>query len=361
MTAVAAPSLVLSVAVPGRGLDVALEVARGETLALLGPNGAGKSTLLAVAAGLLRPYDGTVALGDRVLSQVDAGRTQVWVPPHRRRVGLLDQRPLLFPHLSVLDNVAFGPRSAGAGRRASRATARARLADVGLAELADRPATDLSGGQAQRVAIARALAAAPDLVLLDEPLAALDVDVAPALRHLLRDVLAERTCLVATHDVLDVLLLADRVAVVQDGRVVEQGPTGEVLARPRSAFAARLAGLDLVRGTWRRDHLVTAGGATVHGLTHGDPPAEGAPATAVFRPSAVSVYLEPVSGSPRNAFAATVTTIEPRGDLVRVGASDGHLTLRADVTPGAVADLRLAPGTPVHLSVKATEVSVYAV
>ena len=191
---------------------------------------------------------------------------RVDVAPHRRRIALLAQEPLLFPHLSVLDNVAFGPRSAGAGRSESRGRAREWLEEVGIGDLADRRPAQLSGGQAQRAAVARALAAEPDLLLLDEPMAALDVAVTPALRQTLRRVLAERTCVVVTHDVLDALLLADRVLVLEGGRVVEQGPTREVLTRPRSAFAARLAGLNLVVGTWsdggaaarRRQHAARA-------------------------------------------------------------------------------------------------------
>ena len=187
------------------------------------------------------------------------------------------------------------------------------------------------------------------------------VDVAPALRHRLREVLADQTTVVATHDVLDALLLADRVAVVEDGRVVEQRPTADVLARPRSAFAARIAGLNLVRGTWRGDRLVTGDGTEVHGLTHGDPPAYSSTATAVFRPSAVAVYLHDVEGSPRNHFAAQVTALEPRGDLVRVTARAGLQGLSADVTPQSVAGLGLVPGLAISLTVKATEVSVYGV
>ncbi len=354
-------TLSLAATVPERGFDAAVQVQPGQTLALLGPNGAGKSTLLSLVAGLLRPHDGHVTLGGRVLTSVHQGRTRTWVAPHRRRVGLLDQRALLFPHLSVADNVAFGPRSAGVRRPEARATALRWLAAVGLEDRAGTRATELSGGQAQRVAVARALAAEPDLLLLDEPLAALDVDTAPALRHRLREVLADQTTVIATHDVLDALLLADRVAVVEDGHVVEEGPTGEVLARPRSAFAARVAGLNLVRGTWRGDRLVTPGGTEVHGLTHGDDPAYSSSATAVFRPSAVAVHLHDVGGSPRNHLAVEVTALEPRGDLVRVTGSDGTLTLSADVTPQSVAELGLVPGLAVSLSVKATEVSVYEV
>lgn len=350
-------TLAFAATLPGRGYDVELELAAGRTLALLGPNGAGKSTTLGLAAGTLRPRDGHVALDGRTLVRATAGRVREWVPAHGRSVALLAQDPLLFPHLSVRHNVAFGPRSQGRGRRDAARLADEWLGRTGLTPLADRRPATLSGGQAQRVAVARALAAGPRLLLLDEPLAALDVDVAPALRQTLRGLLAGRTAVVTTHDVLDALVLADEIAVVEHGRVVERGTTTEVLTRPRSAFAARIAGLNLLTGTWGPDGLVTPAGEVVHG--HGTPggaglPA-GAPATAVFRPSAVSVYLAPRAGSPRNTFRGRVETVEPHGDLVRVRT--GHLA--ADVTPQAVADLALAPGADVWLSVKAAEVDVY--
>lgn len=340
--------------IPERRFDVDLEVPTGQTLALLGPNGSGKSTLLAAAAGLLRPSDASISLDGRVLARVEGGATRTWLPPHERHVGLLAQQPRLFPHLSALDNVAFGPRSRGTSRAAARRVAGEWLRRVDLADLGHRRPGQLSGGQAQRVAIARALAADPDLVLLDEPLAALDVDVAPALRQTLRTVLEGRTAVIATHDILDAVLLADAVAVIDEGRIVEHGLTREVLTRPRSPFGARIAGLNLVAGVADGDALRTTGGTLVHGRTAGERVPAGAPVVAIFRPSAVAVYLDAVPGSPRNVFDATVQTLEPYGDLVRVRA-DG---LNADVTPAAVADLGLAPGSRVRLVVKAAEVEI---
>jgi molybdate transport system ATP-binding protein len=345
-------SFVYDARVDARDVEVAFAVEPGETLGLVGPNGSGKSTVLAVSSGLLRPDRGRVVLDGRVLSEAGADRVQV--PPHRRRTALLAQDPLLFPHLSVRDNVAFGPRSAGTGRIESRRRATALLEEVGVADLADRRPGSLSGGQAQRVAVARALAADPELLLLDEPMAALDVDVLPALRQTLRRVLAERTTVVVTHDVLDALLLADRVVVLEGGRVVEEGSSAEVLVRPRSAFAARLAGLNLISGVWR-DGVVQAAGLAVHGLVSGEVPASGEAAVGVFRPHAVAVYAEPPHGSPRNAFAVTITDVEPAGDLIRVRGGG----MSADVTAQAAAELHLAPGLPVTFSVKATEVTVY--
>lgn len=357
-------SLALSAHLPDRDVQLDLEVADGETVALLGPNGAGKSTLLAVAAGLLRPRDGRVTLDARTLTDVEAGRTRTWVPPHARQVALLAQDSLLFPHLSVRQNIAFGPRARGASQLSAGAEADSWLDRIGLAGLGERRPSAISGGQAQRIAVARALATEPRLLLLDEPMAALDVDVTPALRHLLREVLSEQTVVIATHDVLDALLLADRVVVLDGGRVVEQGPTREVLSRPRSAFAARIAGLNIVMGTWSDEDggIRAVTGAVVHGRPHDDGggadrvlPTAGTPMIAAFRPTAVSVFPARTAGSPRNSWPVTVTTLEPHGDLVRVRAGD----LSTDITPQAVADLALAPGDSVWFTVKATEVDLY--
>ena len=325
----------------GFPIDVDITAEDGEVIAILGPNGAGKSTVLDVLAGLLPPTTGTVTVD---------GRDVTHLPPHSRRIGLLAQEPLLFPHLTALANVAFGPRAQN--RPDHERVARHWLAEVDAGHLAGRKPRALSGGQAQRVAVARALAAEPDLLLLDEPFAALDVDAAPALRGLLRRVLKDRTAVVVTHDPLDALALADRVLVLDAGRVVEQGGTRDVLSRPRTAFTARVAGLNLIAGTAHPDGLHT-GDRVIAGRVDAAP---GDPAVAVFRPADVAVYTERVHGSPRNVFATTVTSLEPHGDLIRVRTPD----LAADLTAAAVADLALEPGTPVFLSVKATEVTVHA-
>ncbi|VXB77361.1 sulfate/molybdate ABC transporter ATP-binding protein [Aeromicrobium sp. 9AM] len=334
-----------------RDVDVSLEVAAGETVAILGPNGAGKSTVLAAIAGVLRPDSGRATLGDDVLFDLSSA---AWRPAHARGVALLAQDPLLFPHLSVVDNVAFGPRSAGRTRSQSRSTAATWLEAVDAADLADRRPSELSGGQAQRIAVARALAAEPRLLMLDEPMAALDITVVPAVRQLLRRVLADRTAVIVTHDVLDALLLADRVVVMEGGRIVEQGPTREVLERPRSAFGASIAGLNLVRGRVDGGAVRTPEGLVVSGLSDEDL-APDATALAVFSPSAVSIFVQRPTGSPRNVIAATVTELEPRGAQVRVRAG----AISADVTAPVVAELDLAPGTGVFLAVKASEVAIY--
>ena len=273
--------LALRATVADRGLDIEFTMAAGEVVAVLGPNGAGKSTALHVIAGLLRPDTAVVRLGESVLTDTAA---RVFVPAHARRVGMLLQDPLLFPHLSVAANVAFAPRSRGLGRRAARAAALHWLGRVDAEELADRSPRRLSGGQAQRVAIARALAAEPDVLLLDEPLAGLDVAAAASIRKLLRDVLAAdaRSALMVTHDLLDVLTLADRALVVESGRVVENGPAATVLAAPRSHFAARIAGVNLVNGTITDDGVLRA-----------------APSSAMTR-----------NGSETNAWASTTAVVE---------------------------------------------------
>ncbi|HET9256820.1 MAG TPA: ATP-binding cassette domain-containing protein [Pseudonocardiaceae bacterium] len=332
-------------------LNVALDVAPDEVVAVLGRNGSGKSTLLAALAGLLRPDTGRIVLGERVLTDTSTG---VVLPPHQRRVGLLAQQPLLFPHLSVLDNVAFAPQATGMSRRAAREAALRHLAKVDGTQFAQRRPGRLSGGQAQRIALARALASEPELLLLDEPLAAVDVEFAPALRSLLQAVLADRIALIVTHQVIDALMLADRVMVLDGGRVVEQGPTREVLTRPRSPFAARLAGLNLVSGTATPEGLRADDGTELFGMI--ESAAVGTQAVAVFTPGAVAVYVDPPKGSPRNVIPDRVEVIEPNGTLVRVRGASG---LAADITPAATAELGLRIGAAVWLVVKAAEIAVY--
>lgn len=344
--------------VAARDFNVSLSLGPGETVAVMGPNGAGKSTLLAVIAGLLHPDSGRAELDDRTLFDLSDGRGE-WTAPHRRGTALLAQEPLLFPHLNALENVAFGPRSAGASRQRASESAKHWLAEVEAEELQHRRPSELSGGQAQRVAVARALAADPGLLLLDEPMAALDIHAAPLLRRLLKRVLAGRRAIIITHDVLDALMLADRVVILEDGAISEQGPTRDVLQRPRSRFAAGLAGLNFVAGRIAA-HGLQAGDLSVHGQ-HDDllgPLSVGQPGVAVFPPSSVSVFLSEPHGSPRNSFAVTVTDLEPHGDRIRVRAGEGG-QLGADITPEASADLGLSPGMDVYFVIKAGAVAIY--
>ena len=338
-----------------RGIDVALQLADGEKVAILGPNGAGKSSVLAAIAGLLRPDSGFATLGGTTL--FDVGRREsptVWRAPHDRGTALLAQDPLLFPHLNVLENVAFAPRSTGSSRHTARATARRLLGEVDALHFEKRKPAQLSGGQAQRIAVARALAADPRLLLLDEPMSALDVAIVPPLRQMLRRVLKGRSAIIVTHDVLDALLLADRVIVIEDGHVVENVPTEEVLGHPRSPFAAQIAGLNMVSGLASGNTVRNESGTSIEGIATGII-ADNEAAVAVFSPSAVSVHLTPPGGSPRNVIAAIITEIEPMGDRMRIRTG----LFNADITAPSVAALDLMPGTEVLLVVKANEVSIY--
>lgn len=348
-----------------RGVDIEFDTAAGEVLAVLGPNGAGKSTALNVIAGLVRPDAGVVRIGDRMLTDTTAG---VHAPTHARRVAMLLQNALLFPHLSVAANVAFAPRNGHRrrARREARAAAAHWLGQVDAADLADRMPRQLSGGQAQRIALARALAAEPDVLLLDEPLAGLDVATAASMRKLLRDKLTEggRSAVLVTHEILDVLTLADRVLILDSGRVAESGSVASVLATPRSRFGAQFAGVNLVSGTAGPDGvLTTEWGATWHGSPAPDVVA-GRPAVALFAPAAVAVYRDKPHGSPRNTVEVVVAELDSRGSTLRVRADeqpDGAPGLAADITAESAAELRVAPGERVYFTVKAQEVTVHPV
>ena len=334
-------------------VDVDLEVAAGETLAVLGPNGAGKTTLLKVVAGLVPLVDGRLALDGRVLDEPGAGG---FVVPERRSVGVVFQDLLLFGHLDAADNVAFGLRAGGTSRTAARSDAVAWLHRMGLADRATTAAGDLSGGEAQRVALARALAPGPRALLLDEPLAALDADVRGTVRRQLREHLGahEGPCIVVTHDPLDAAILADRVIVLEDGRVTAEGHLADLVAHPRTPWAAELAGTNLLPATAHGTDLhLTDGGH----LTVAEPAADG-PVLVAIRPAAVALHRHRPDGSPRNVWAATVVGVEGFGERVRVELG-GSVPLVAEVTTAAVAELGLAPAAEVWVSVKATEVAAY--
>ena len=342
-----------------RGLDVRFTIAAGEVLAVLGANGAGKSTTLAVIAGLLGADAAVVRVGNRTLTDTAA---RVCVPTHDRRIGVLLQNPLLFPHMSVIGNVMFGARR-HADRSAARLDAQRLLADVGAADLADRKPGELSGGQAQRVALARALAAEPEVLLLDEPLAGLDVAGAASARAVLRRVLTadSRAALLITHDLIDVLTLADRVLVLEAGKVAECGPVTDVLTAPRSEFGARIAGVNLVRGVLTEPGALLATDVMWHG-TAPDGVDLGRAVVAVFSPAAVAVYREQPHGSPRNSIRVRIADLEINGAVVRVRAEeqpDGSAGLAADVTPDAVADLGLQVGEQVWFTVKTQAVGLH--
>lgn len=338
----------------GFRLDVDLDVQAGEVVAVLGPNGAGKSTLLRAVAGLTPMTDGRLSIAGRV---VDDPSADILVPPADRRIGLVFQDYRLFPHLSVLDNLAFGVRTAGSSRADARRIAGEWAERLGLAELTARKPGTLSGGQAQRVALGRALAPSPVALLLDEPLAALDagtrLDVRSWLREHLTDV--DGPTLLVTHDPLDALVLADRIVVLESGGVTQQGEPREVTRRPATRYVARLLGINLLPGLADGPEVALDGGGTLH--VADDAQHSGAVLVAV-RPSAVSLHASQPEGSARNVWHGVVDGVEPIGDRVRLSVA-GAPSVIVDVTPAAVADLRLARGTQVWLSAKATELEVY--
>ncbi|MEU2102118.1 ABC transporter ATP-binding protein [Nocardia sp. NPDC019255] len=332
-------------------LELPLVAAPGEVIALLGPNGAGKTTALRALAGLIALTGGHIRLDGTTWDAPPAA----FVPAERRRVGVVFQDYLLFGHLSALENVAFGLRARGCGRTAARARAGEWLERVGLADYAHRKPRALSGGQAQRVALARALATEPQLLLLDEPLAALDagtkLQVRSDLAHHLRDY-PGHTVLV-THDPLDAMVLADRLVILEDGAIVQQGPPAQVAARPRSDYVATLMGLNLYRGTARGTTVDLDGGGVItiaepaHGRVH-----------VAFSPNAVGLHPEQPVGSPRNSWPVTITGIEQHAHVTRIRL-DGVPPVLADITPATVAELRLRPGQRLWAAVKATETRSY--
>ena len=344
----------------GFALELDLDVPAGQTLVVLGPNGAGKTTLLRLLAGMLPLSSGDLRLGDRVL---DDGR-DTWVPPERRRVGLVFQDYRLFPHLTARDNVAFGPRARGLAPARARALAGEWLSRMGLTELAGRRPAQLSGGQAQQVALARTLAADPQLLLLDEPLAALDAHTRLQVRAGLATQLRAfpGPVLLVTHDPVDAMVLADRLLVLEEGRVVQAGPPAEVARRPATQYVARLMGLNLYAGRLdpaSRTVRLTRGGRLEVTPAEDETLTEAGPVLVTLRPSAVTLHQQrPVHASPRNVWPGRVASTQLVGDRVRVdvrGAPDALV----DVTPAAVAELDLVPGAAVWLSAKATETQAY--
>lgn len=332
-------------------LDVHLSCPPGRVLALLGPNGAGKSSVLRALAGLVPLTGGHIRLnGD------DHTSTAV----EHRPIGMVFQDYLLFPHMSALDNVAFGPRCQGVGRAEARERARALLEHMSLADHAASRPRRLSGGQAQRVALARALAVRPGVLLMDEPMAALDASTRVAVRSRLRHLLEEfdGVTVLVTHDPLDAMVLADHIAVIEEGRLVQEGTPAEVARRPRTTYVARLVGLNLFRGRARE------GSVTLDADGGGEPArvetreVHHGPVLVAFPPRAVALYQEHPHGSPRNMWRLRVEGIERFGDQVRVHL-EGAPSLAADITPAALAELGLARGKEVWAGVKATEVECY--
>ncbi|MHA4778925.1 ABC transporter permease [Streptomyces sp. MSC1_001] len=329
--------------------ELVLDAGPGTTIAVVGPNGAGKTTLLRALLGLTNRAHAVLRLGDTEVTEL---------PPHRRQVAWVPQDGALFPRLSALANTAYGLRARGVPRAEARREAQRWLDRLGVGHLARRRPAGLSGGQAQRVALARALAARPRLLLLDEPLAALDQTTRAHVRHTLRSHLAGfgGVCLIVTHDPVEAVSLADRVLVLQDGRPLQDASPAEVSRHPRSPWVARMLGRNAWAGTATADGLDLDGGGTL--ITAEQPP-PGTPALAIIAPEAVAVHRERPGGSPRNVWPGTVREITASGSRLRVlVTSDRAPSLVAEITPQAAAELGLADGVPVWTGVKATEVTV---
>lgn len=330
-------------------LAVECEVHPGETLAIVGPNGAGKTTLLHAIAGLLPIDQGSIGTTVRAW---DAPAQGVALATEERGVGLVFQEDRLFPHLNLKDNLAFGIR---VERTQARQVAQAWLAKMGLADRGkDRP-LQLSGGERQRLALARALAAEPEVLLLDEALAAVDAGQRPHLRSWIKAQLADFAGprVLVTHDAVDAFTLADRIAVLEQGRITQCGTAAEICARPATRFVADLIGVNLLQGEVHERSFRTESGAE---LVVSE--AEAGPSLAVLHPRAIALFPEQPSGSPRNVWQSEVAAIEATGDRLRVRFA-APMPVVAELTPAAIEELGVQPGKALWLAVKATEIQVY--
>ena len=333
-------------------LDVDFEAKAGEVVAILGPNAAGKTTLLRCLAGLQPIDDGRIALGDTVFDEPASG---TFVAAEHRPVSVVFQDYLLFAHLNALDNVAFGLRARRMPRQAARDRAGVWLERLGLTDHAQHRPSTLSGGQQQRVALARALATDPQLLLLDEPLAALDAGTRISVRRDLREHLGrfDGVRVLITHDPLDAYSLADRVIILEAGRVTQTGTLADIAAHPRSRYIAQLVGTNLLSGTIKGTTFTSAHGAILVVDAEDD-----GTAYAAIAPSAIALYRTRPDGSPRNVWQTTITDIDRLFDRVRVSLGD-PLPLTAELTTVGLASLDRHPGDEIWVSIKATEITTY--
>lgn len=356
---------------PERSIDNArLEVSPGQFLTLIGPNGCGKSTLCLMIAGLLRTQ-GYLKISDKTLDE--PGWRGTFVSPGKRPVALLAQNPGIFTHMSVLDNVAFGPRCQGQGRRRARQRAWQELHAVGASHLAYRQGGELSGGQAARVALARALATSPRVLVLDEPMAALDVQARSQLRARIRERTRTRaiTVVMVSHDLVDIASLSDAVAVMDAGKLITQGPTTEILSTPSTEFVATLTGASLLNGTLAGDEatpqLKLGKGLSLRlaqwPQANADEPAwqVGAKAVALINSDAIALYPQQPKGSPRNVIPVSVSSLDGDGAVVSLSLrlADGQ-RLRTRLTAAAIAELGIQVGTSLFAVIKATAITLEA-
>jgi molybdate transport system ATP-binding protein len=333
-------------------LETRLDVDERAVVAVVGPNGAGKTTLLRAIAGLVPLDRGRLTIGGMVVEDPAA---RIRLPPEQRSVGVVFQEHRLFSNLTALENVAFGLRAGGMPRHAARARAASWLDRVGLSGVGGERPRHLSGGQAQRVALARALAIEPAVLLLDEPLAAVDAAARTELRHLVREELGRYpgARVIVTHDPVEAAALADRLVVIEGGNITQEGPLADVTARPRSAWVASMVGLNLLAGRAEQTTVVLDNGATIVTASAGS-----GPTFVAIRPNAVTLHRERPQGSARNVWPGEAAELHLTGDRARVRVR-GPVPLVAEVTAASVAELRLADGGPIWASAKATEIDTY--
>ena len=333
-------------------LDASFSVGRGETVAIVGPNGAGKTSLLRTIAGLAAVDEGRIAWDGSVWDESASG---AFVSPEQRPIAYVFQDHALFHHLTALDNVAFGLRASGMGRREARARARAVLEVVGGLKLERRMPSELSGGESQMVAIARALATEPQLMLFDEPFAALDTSARAEARRLFMSMAnPSMSRVLVTHDAVEALTLADRIVAIEGGSIVQIGTPSVLLATPRSHFVAEILGLNALSGQLRGDQL-SIGSMS---LTVGAHEALDGNVIAIIRPRSVSLHQTRPEGSPRNVWSTSVTAVDRTTDRVRVQLG-APLNIAVEVTPAGFDALHTEVGAELWASVKASEVAVH--
>lgn len=334
-------------------LDIDTTVSSGTVTAVLGPNGSGKSTLIRVLAGLQVIDSGEVIFGERVVNAAPSNH----VPPQDRAVGVVFQDYALFPHMTVLENIVFGPRSLGVSKKDARVKAQEQLNSLAIDDLADRKPSQISGGQAQRVALARALATQPSVLLLDEPLAALDAQTRENVRtELEKQIKAFDGCVVfVTHDPLDAMLLADRVIVLENGVMTQEGTPSELAARPATDYVATLMGVNLLRGSADQGVMHVEGGGTLQ-IPQRSLAGE---VLAVLRPESITLHVNKPEGSARNVWQGTIRTLTPMHDRIRISI-DASPAVVATVTHASVVDLKLSVGTVVWVSAKTLTIEAFS-
>ncbi len=334
-------------------LDATVIAPQGEITAVIGPNAAGKTTLLRAIAGLIPLEGGSIQLGDELLDSVDRDRH---VAPQDRSVGYVFQDSLLFPHMSAVDNVAYGIRARGRTKRDARSVAHAALREVGLEEVAELKPDELSGGRKQLVALLRAMGRDPELLLLDEPTSSIDAVSRPVVRRRLIERLESfnGVVLLVSHDPVEAMSLASRIFVLEDGKVIQRGSPQELASRPNSRYVAEVVGVNLWRGTAREGTILTGSGGKIITAEQisGD-------VIAVAHPHAIALHTARPVGTPRNAWSGRVESVEPIGAgriRLRIAA---EIPLIAEVTLAARDELELGPGMRVWATLKATEISAY--